>query len=156
MWLRNGVPVVLLGSTLLLAAGPVAGDPPARVEKPFAPKALGMDVPVLTSADDLDKYIGRLVAVRGTVSNTKLQCIVGVFVDAPDDLRTRETDAYAVGILGKWTVTEAEFRKWQDDARKQGNRIGVAHPGPGVYYSLYADLTGKLAEARPLPKGDGK
>jgi hypothetical protein len=61
-----------------------------------------------------------------------------------------------MAILRKFTVTEAEYRKMQDDARKAGNVIGIAHPGPGVYYQLYADLNWKLADAQPLPKGAGK
>lgn len=156
MRVRYKAPAVVLGGALLLAAGTAAAEPPTKGDKGFAPKALGMDVPVITSADDLDKYIGRLVAIRGKVSNTKMQRIVGVFVNAPDELRKREAEAYAVGILGKWTVTEAEFQKIQGEAQKIGNLIGVAHPGPGVYYTLYADLNGKLAEARGMPRADGK
>lgn len=156
MRVRYGLSAILLVGALLTTAGMAMAEPATKADKGFAPKALGMDVPVVTSADDLDKYVGRLVAVRGTVSNTKLQCIVGVFVKAPDDLRTREAEAYAVGILVKWTVTEAEYQKMQDDARKAGNLIGIAHPGPGVYYTLYADLNGNWAEARPLPKEKGK
>ena len=154
MRMRNGMPAILLGVALLLPSGSAAGDPPAKADKAFVPTALGMDVPVLTSADDRDKYVGRLVAVRGVVSNSKPPAILGVWVATPDGLRDRE--AYAVGILRKFTVSEAAYRKMQDDARKAGNLIGIAHPGPGIYYQLYADLNWKLAEAQPLPKGSGK
>jgi hypothetical protein len=154
MRMRYGMPVILLSGALLLPDETAAGDPPAKADKAFAPKALGMDVPVVTSADDLDKYVGRLVALRGVVSKTKLADIIGVWVATPDELRGRE--AYAVGILRKATVTEAEYRKMQDDARRDGNRIGIAHPGPGVYYELCTDLNWKQAKAQPLPKGAGK
>jgi hypothetical protein len=140
----------------MVGARTTAANPPEGSDKKFVPIVLGMEVPVITSTDDRDQYVGRLVAVRGSIHNAKLTSIVGVWVDAPDDLRHSEAEAYAVGILRKFTVTEAEFRKLQEDARKDGNLVGIAHPGPGVYYQLFADLKWKLAEARPIPKKVGK
>jgi hypothetical protein len=144
---------IALTTTPLVAASTAGADPPVKADKKFAPTALGMEVPVITSADDLDKYVGRLVAVQGVVSNTKLPTIIGVWIARPPDELT-EREAFAVGILTKFVVTEADYKKMQDEARKRGNLVGIAHPGPGVYYQLYADLNWKKAEARPVPKDD--
>jgi hypothetical protein len=152
MRLNDAVLVIALAVTPLVGAR--ATDPPVEADKKFAPTALGMEVPVITSANDLDKYVGRVVAITGVVTNTKPPTIIGVWVATPDELRDRE--AYAVGILTKFVVTKAEHKKMQDDARKQGNLIGIAHPGPGTYYQLHADLNWKKAEARPMPKAKDK
>lgn len=154
--MRRSVLASLVVATFLFAPQTIAEDAPAKLEKKFAPKALGMDLPSVTSADDLDKYVGRLVAVRGTVTNAKPPLIVGVEVDVSDELRQEQAEAYAVGILAKFTLTEEAYQKIQDRARKSGNLIGVAIPGPGDHYSLHANLDGKLAEAKRLAAGNGK
>ena len=116
-----------------------------RVTPGFAPAALGMEVPVLTVADHLDEHLGRLVAVRGPISDSKIPLIAGVEVKADDELRGQ--GAYAIGILTKWKVTEEELRKAEDHA-------GGPPPndGPGTRYILYFDLAGRIAKARPLPE----
>lgn len=156
MHFRQFATAMLIGGALILAGRTTAGDPAPRPDKKFAPVALGMEVPVITSTDERDKHVGRLVAVRGTISNTKRSCIVDVEVDAPDELRLREAEAYAVGILTKYTVTKDEIRKMLEESRKLGNPFGVANTGPGVYYALCVDLNGKRSKAQLLPKGDGK
>jgi len=100
----------------------------------FAPRALGMEVPVLTHPDERDNYLGQLVAVRGVVSNSKLPQIIDVYVDT-DELRGRE--AYAVGVLVKFVVKKVDPE--------------AANDGPGPKYMLYTSLDGELAEARALP-----
>lgn len=142
--IRDAIRVVLLGGLLFVCGKAVPENRSPRPEKQFAPVALGMDVPVITFADERDEYVGRVVAVRGVVSDTKLAFIVGVEVDASDELRGRE--AYAVGILQRFTVTEDAIR---ESEKKFGK---FAHSGPGVSYTLYFNLSGTLAEARPLPK----
>lgn len=127
--------------TLVVALSAITNgeDRPSSADKNFAPGALGMQVPVITSANrkNIDDYVGRLVAVRGIVSErTKIPDILGVQIKTPDELRGQE--GYAVGILGKFTV-------------KQVNPL-VANDGPGVKYTLYFDLSGKIAEARAMPK----
>jgi hypothetical protein len=148
--------VALVAVGVLLGARTTSADPPKGPDKKFAPTALGMEVPVITSADDLDKYVGQLVAVRGVVQNRKPPNVIGVWVDVPDKLRHPEAEVFAIGILRKFTITEAGFRQVQDDARKAGNLVGVATPGPGDYYQLFADLNWKLAEAKPVPKAEDK
>ncbi|MEX2120558.1 MAG: hypothetical protein WD847_13270 [Pirellulales bacterium] len=132
------------GVLLLAWYGPPAGSAPKGKQDSFAPRALGMEVPVLAATDDRDEHVGRLVAVRGTVSKSKIPHIAGVQVGAKDYLRGRES--YAVGILIRWTVTE-------EDLRKAEERAGGPLPndGPGTKYALYFDLSGRMAQARPLP-----
>jgi hypothetical protein len=108
------------------------------------PGALGIVPPLLSSRDELDRHLDRLVAIRGIVSPTKIPTIIGVDVRDPHD-ELRDKEAYAVGILRKWTETQEGI-----DARTR--KYGVfAHRGPGDFYALYFDLSGELAEARPWP-----
>lgn len=114
--------------------GPMIRPSKAEERGSFQPGALGIKVPILEREGDAEKYVGRLVAVRGTVSDSKIPRIRNVEVRADDSLRNRE--AYAVGILIKWTITEVDPL--------------VASEGPGTYFVLYFDLAGKITEARPL------
>jgi hypothetical protein len=100
---------------------------------------LGLDVPIV-GARELDKHVGGLIAVAGTPSRTKIARISDVEVQCPHELRGRPS--VAVGILGRWVVTEQQAVEM--------NRKGLAHDGPGVKYILYADLQGKISEARPV------
>ena len=97
-----------------------------------------MKVPVLTEKDDLDKYVGRLVAVRGIPSLTKQPQIAGVDVDADYDLADKKVDCYAIGILAKWVVKPEAIKK------------GIPNRGAGTFYTLYSDLTGTTAKAKPV------
>jgi hypothetical protein len=152
MGIRRVLLWMLLSGALVFAASAKAEDTPRKQEKKFAPQALGMELPVITSADEREKYVGRLVAVRGVISNYKLPDIAGVRVDAALELSRSESEAYAVGILVKSVFSEEEYRKIQDEARSMGNLVGVAIPGPGTFYKIVVDLNGKRAEAQRLPK----
>jgi hypothetical protein len=105
-------------------------------DKDFQPGALGLKVPVITDARQRDEFVGRLVAVRGVVREGKLTSICGVEITCLNELQGKE--AYAVGILGRFTV-------------KKANPL-IPNNGPGVKYTLYFDLSGKLAEARKVPE----
>jgi hypothetical protein len=152
MRIRQVLPGILLGGALIFPAPAMSEDAPRKQEKKFAPEALGMQVPVITSADELDKHVGHLVAVRGVISNYKIPDIAGAWVDASLELSRSGSEAYAVGILVKFVITRDEVQKVQDEARKNGNLVGVAVPGPGTFYKLVVDLKGKRAEAQRLPK----
>ena len=108
----------------------------------FRPGTLGMQPPLLTAHEQLDKHIGQLVAIRGIVSNSKIATIIGVDIQ-PGDLRGG--DCYAVGVLAKWTTTQQQLDELFE---KHGP---VATRGPGTHHILYFDLAGKLAEARKWP-----
>lgn len=104
-------------------------------------KVLGMDVPIV-EAGDLDDYVGSLIAVVGVPRNTKVVRLSGVEVIFSGKLDGQS--AMAVGILGRWVVTEEQATE-MDQKR-------MAHAGPGVKYTLYADLQGKIAEAKVISK----
>ncbi|PQO37246.1 hypothetical protein DTL21_04665 [Bremerella cremea] len=111
-----------------------------------------MTPPLLTTGKEFRKYVGKLVAIRGKVSNTKIPDILGVAIAyPPGELRGQE--AYAVGILGEWTVTKEQM---EETLRKNGP---IATRGPGTHYTLYSDLSFTPSEAKPWPikqpaKGD--
>lgn len=46
----------------------VGGAPLFADDKEFQPSALNMKVPVITAAKELDAHVGRLVVVRGIIS----------------------------------------------------------------------------------------
>jgi hypothetical protein len=130
-------------STLAIIASTCGGwAQVAQESPPFRPGALGMTPEVLVSTAALENHVGKLVAVRGVVSKSKQPTILGVDVAAAETLGGRE--AYAIGILAKWIVTNA-------DLRQVAKKRVVASRGPGTFYTLYFDLSGKLAEARPWP-----
>ncbi len=108
----------------------------------FRPGALGMQPPLLTKHEQLDKYVGQVVAIRGIVSNTKIASIIGVDVE-PGDLRGE--DCYAVGILAKSTTTRGQLDELVE------TRGVIAARGPGTTYSLHFDLSGKISAARKWP-----
>jgi hypothetical protein len=60
-------------------------------------------VAVITDKAEISKYIGKVITIKGVVSNTKISTILGVDVDSDNpDLRGKE--AKASGILLQWTV----------------------------------------------------
>lgn len=126
----------------------VSHAPPLPERHGFRPGALGMKPPLLTEREQLDRHIGQLVAIRGTVSSSKAATIIGVNVNARFELRGK--DCYAVGILAKWTSTQ---RQLDEMIKKHGP---VAASGPGTTYTLYSDLNGKGAEAREWPSITGR
>lgn len=104
----------------------------------FRPTALGMELIVLNSRKELDANLGKLVALRGVVSNTKRAVIIGVEI-SPEGLRGKE--AYAVGILSK------------SDESHQAEDVSVQRTrgSTGATYILYSDLSGNLSIAREWP-----
>jgi hypothetical protein len=92
-------------------------------------------IPVITEAGDVKNHVGQIVAVRGVVSDTKRAQILNVEIGAASDLRNKE--GYAVGVLQRFAVAQVN--------------PAMAYDGAGIKFALYADLSGKLAEARALP-----
>ena len=112
----------------------------------FAPGALGMTVPLVTSYKELDNHLGRLVAIRGPISRTKIPTIIGVDIGNQKDLTGVE--AYAVGILTRHDITA------EDIANANGRNGPIANRGPGTSYTLYFDLAGRLADAKAWPASE--
>lgn len=134
----------MFGPTLALAAAlglTIAADPSKDKPAEFAPVALGMKVPVLTEKDEFDKHLGKVVAIRGKLRVMKISTIAGVDVQV-DEKEVKDGDeCYAIGILTKWVVKKEDITEFSP-----------ANRGPGTFYILYADLIGKLADAKPIPK----
>lgn len=142
---RVAVPLVLLAVLWFSFERSAAENPQQPAPRDETMRVLGMDVPVLTDFKDVERHAGRLVALRGIVTpRTKIPYLIGVEITSPDALRGH--DAYAVGVLAKWTVSK---EAGQASSRKSGP---IPDPGAGGRYMLYFDLAGKLAEARPRPE----
>lgn len=127
---------------IAVSVGMTVGADPSK-DKPveFAPVALGMKVPVLTEKDEFDKHLGKVVAIRGKLRVGKISAIAGVDVQVDEKEVNDGDECYAVGILTKWVVKKEDI-----------TAFSPANRGPGTFYILYADLVGKLAEAKPIPK----
>ena len=105
----------------------------------------GMTIPILTDRDELNQYVGRVVAIRGgrgPILNTKQAQIIGVRVSGGQGLQ----DAYAIGILAKFVTTK-------EDWEKNPAPGGQGSFGVGTKYVLYNGLDGSLA--RPQAWGTG-
>ena len=119
----------------------VSADPSKAKPVEFAPVALGMKVPALTEKDEFDKHLGRVVAIRGKLRVGKISAIAGVDVQVDEKEVNDGDECYAVGILTKWVVKKEDITEFSP-----------ANRGAGTFYILYADLVGKRAAAKPIPK----
>jgi len=134
----------IAAAAVLLSAASYVIAQTRIAEHEFQPVALGMNVPVITSHNDLDRHLGHMIAIRGAISRTKSPTILGVDVRNPKDLDN--VDAFAVGVL---TRHEQSAEALANTGRKHGP---IATRGPGVTYTLYFDLSGRLAAATLWPE----
>ena len=88
-----------------------------------------ISIPLVTNRADLDLYVGKVITLRGQITNTKIPTIIGVDVgsDNPD---LRGNIGEATGILEKWTVTKDELERIIKEKGMFQNR------GPGTFYCL--------------------
>lgn len=129
---------------LILSTGIALADEPSPAGDSFRPKVLNFMPPLLTKGTDLDRYVGRVIAIRGELSQTKIPTILGIDVVCPDD-KLRGKEAYAVGILTKWTTTQEQLNEAFHVAGPFATR------GPGTSYVLYESLGGTGAPAKAWP-----
>jgi hypothetical protein len=98
---------------------------------------------VITGANQLDSHVGKVVTVRGQVSNTKWPTILGVYVlsNSPD---LRGQFAEATGILEKWTLTQ--------EAINATTAISgpIQTDGPGIKYRLFDPKTQTEAQVNKI------
>ncbi len=109
----------------------------------------GMEIPILTSRDDLDRYVGHVVAIRGSIGNRKIPHIIGVEVTGGHKL----PDACAIGMLAKFVTTEKD---WEERKRLNPHKIAAGSFGPGTRYKLYSSMTGDGSEAQAWGTGATK
>jgi len=86
-------------------------------------------IPVVTEHSDLERHVGKVITIRGRVTNTKIPSIIGVDVES-DDPDLRGEIAEATGVLQKWTVTEQQL---EETIEKHGM---TANRGAGTFYRL--------------------
>lgn len=96
---------------------------------------------LLTSREKIDDNVGKLVTIKGEVTNTKIPSILGIDVESSEpDLRGKA--ATATGILKKWTVTEEELKKQIEEKGIFANR------GAGTFYRLADPKTGVTVQVQ--------
>ena len=78
---------------------------------------------IIESTKQLDKYVGKLITIKGTVTNTKIPTIMGIDIYS-DDPDLRGQLGIATGILQKTVFTEDEIDKYS------------ANRGAGTFYNL--------------------
>ncbi len=134
----------LIAASLLLTACGGASDPSEKPRVPEAPPPNTTPI-LITSRDQVDAAVGKLVTVQGEFCYSKIQLILNVDVDGYDlgpDVKT----ATATGVLRKsvWTKESLEAEE---------KRLGgpFAHRGPGTFYHLDDPAARRLAKAKALP-----
>jgi len=100
-----------------------------------------INIPIVTNQSDLDLYLGKVITIRGKVTNTKIPTIIGVDVrsDAPD---LRGDIGEATGTLRKWTVTQEEL---EQTIKEEGM---IPNRGPGTFYRLKEVTSNLTAQVR--------
>jgi hypothetical protein len=92
---------------------------------------------LITDSSDLEKYVNRIITIRGLVVNSKIPTIIGVDVSS-DNPDLRGEVAEATGVLIKLVVSNEEVDKTS------------ANRGPGVFYKL-RDLKAPHSDAQVVP-----
>lgn len=91
--------------------------------------------PILTSDKDVDAHVGKVVTIRGTVTNTKIPTILGVDVSS-DNPDLRDQIAEATGLLQRDVVTHVNN--------------SLPNRGVGTFYRLKAIDSDYSAQVRPV------
>jgi len=142
--------LALSAASILLASGACkTGAPQPLVtpsSSPQASAATAVQAPsampqVITSADQLDSFVGEIVTIRGPVSDSKVPTILGVDI-ASDDPDLRGQQAQATGILHRRVVTQEAI---DERIAAEGQ---FAHRGPGTFYWLAGADDPGLAPAK--------
>ncbi len=90
---------------------------------------------------NLGQFVGRMVVVRGKVTNTKCPYINGIDMWELERLRGKVVEA--TGLLESWTVTT-------EDIRKKEEKFGIfQHRGPGIFFRLKNMKYRLIAEQTP-------
>jgi hypothetical protein len=97
---------------------------------------------LITRHDQVEAAVGKLVTIRGEVTNSKIPTMLGVDVESFDpDLRGQP--AQATGVLETWTVTREQL---------EATQLPFANRGPGTFYRLVTPGTHEEAHVEPLAK----
>ena len=90
---------------------------------------------IIESNEQLDKYVGKEITIKGPVSNTKIPSIMGIDI-VSDDPDLRGQLGVATGNLHKKTITEDEVDKYS------------ANRGAGTFYVLKDRKTNGLVQVK--------
>jgi hypothetical protein len=97
-----------------------------------------MDKPIIvTDQADLEKYIGKVITIKGVVTNSKVPMIIGVDVSS-DNPDLRGQLAQATGVLIKIVVDEKDVDQFS------------ANRGAGTFYRLKDVKTGYDAQVKSV------
>ena len=64
-------------------------------------------ITVVTKKEEIDKYVGELITIKGKITNTKIRTIIGIDVGYNGTIE-EGTIGIATGVLRKRIVTDAE------------------------------------------------
>ena len=95
----------------------------------------------ITEDSDLDKHLGKLIRVRGKVSNSKIPYISGIEV-ARSAKTPQDAMVEAVGVLERTIITKSDVA--------ESIKLGILHRGVGKFYHLRQPDSNKMAVARPV------
>jgi hypothetical protein len=125
---------------------PAAHEEPMTKTPPTTPTSTPTPAPtatpVLTDPADLDRHVGQLVTLRGTLTRTKIPTLLGVDVAGPAPDALAERPAEATGVLEREVVTQQELDRQIAEMGQFANR------GAGTFYRLIREGGGGLAEPR--------
>jgi len=98
---------------------------------------------IITDRSQLDSHVGKIVTIRGQVTNTKFPTILGVDVssNSPD---LRGQFAEATGLLKKSTVTQEDINNADAIAGS------IQNNGPGVKFRLFDPKTQTEAQVNKI------
>ena len=90
---------------------------------------------IIESSEQLDKYVGKSITIKGAVTNTKIPTIMGIDI-LSDNPNLRGKLGVATGILQKTVLTEDEIDKY------------AANRGAGTFYKLLDPDTNFAAQVQ--------
>lgn len=90
---------------------------------------------IIESSEQLDKYVGKSITIKGVVTDTKIPTIMGIDI-VSDDPNLRGKLGVATGILQKTVFTEDEIDKY------------AANRGAGKFYKLKDPETNFAAQVQ--------
>ncbi|HUS65094.1 MAG TPA: hypothetical protein VMZ28_11150 [Kofleriaceae bacterium] len=137
--------VILL---LIAGCGTPAEEPMPRTPTP-TPTSTSTSTPtsppVLTDAAELDRHVGELVTLRGTLTRTKIPTILGVDVHGPASDALADRPAEATGTLEREVITQEALDAQIAEMGQFANR------GAGTFYRLVRPGGGGLAVPHAPP-----
>ncbi len=106
-------------------------------ETSVAPEANQLQI-VITNRDDLSKYVGKIVTLRGTQTRSKIPHVLGVIVNGDYDLSEKMVEV--TGRLTSFETTQADVEAFDEKQKKQHS--AAIRPSVGINYTIRDPETG--------------